>query len=120
MNEPAEPYGVAKFVQGDVRSGDDLRRALGEGVDTVINLAAVHFDYGHEPEEYFETNETGMQTLRGIVAADFTGDGLPDIAAAAPLDAKLALLVNRGGTFDPPREIDTWDPYEGEVRVWQA
>ena len=35
-------------------------------------------------------------TLRGIVAADFNGDGLADIAAAAPLSARLAVFLNLG------------------------
>lgn len=62
------PFGTSRFVAGDVRSEEDLRRAM-EGVDIVVNLAAVHFDYGHEPEEYFETNEGGMKAIVAAMAS---------------------------------------------------
>jgi nucleoside-diphosphate-sugar epimerase len=60
--KPGDDFGVNRFIQGDVRDAEQLRRAM-EGIDTVINLAAVHFDFGHTDDEYFETNEGGMKAL---------------------------------------------------------
>ncbi len=62
VHEPDEDFGITHFYTGDVRSKSDLLEAL-EGIDTVINLAAIHFDFGHADSEYFETNEHGMEVL---------------------------------------------------------
>jgi len=64
--EPSGEFGLRRFFRGDVRQGADLERVLRESqppIDTVINLAAVHFDFGHTDDEYFATNESGMQAL---------------------------------------------------------
>ena len=65
--EPASAFGIDRFIQGDIRNADDVAAGL-EGVGGVINLAAVHADYGHAPEEYFDTNETGMSVLLNAMA----------------------------------------------------
>jgi nucleoside-diphosphate-sugar epimerase len=62
LRSPDDDNGVELTTLGDVRRVDQLRPALA-GVDTVIQLAAVHFDFGHAPEEYFSTNEGGMRSL---------------------------------------------------------
>ncbi len=62
LAEPKADYGLTRFVKGDVRKPDKLLEAL-EGVDAMINLAAVHFDFGHTEQEYFETNESGTKTV---------------------------------------------------------
>ena len=62
LHEPTGDYGISGFVQGDIRRKDDLVAAL-EGVDAAVNLAAIHFDYGHEDHEYWETNEAGTQAF---------------------------------------------------------
>ncbi len=51
----------------------------------------------------------GAQTLRDIVIGDLTGDGKPDIAAAAILDAAVVIFPGQGGgTFGEPVRIGTW------------
>ncbi|MBN1341609.1 MAG: NAD(P)-dependent oxidoreductase [Phycisphaerae bacterium] len=65
IRDPLADFGINRFFKGDVRKKDSLMPAT-EGVDCVIHLAAVHFDYGHAPEEYWDTNENGM---KGLVAA---------------------------------------------------
>ncbi len=60
--EPVASFGVSKFFRGNLLHKQDLLNAL-DGVDAVVHLAAVHFDYGHADEEYFETNEQGSQVL---------------------------------------------------------
>ena len=62
LHAPTDDFGVTQHYTGDVRKKDDLLRAL-HGVDTVINLSAIHFDFGHADDEYFETNERGMMAL---------------------------------------------------------
>ena len=47
--EPTADYRLSKFVQGDIRKRQDVLEALDE-IDCVINLAAVHFDYGNTDE----------------------------------------------------------------------
>ncbi len=47
-------------------------------------------------------------TTREIVLADFTGDGVLDIAVANPLSADVSLLIGLGdGTFQTHRRFDT-------------
>ena len=60
--EPQQDYGVSRFVKGDIRKADELAEALA-GVDAMINLAAIHFDFGHAEEEYWETNESGTKAV---------------------------------------------------------
>ncbi|MCA9167114.1 MAG: NAD(P)-dependent oxidoreductase [Planctomycetales bacterium] len=70
QHAPTEPFGTRQFIQGDIRQAEDIQRAITESaepIDTVINLAAIHFDFGHEPDEYFETNEGGMQVLLNVM-----------------------------------------------------
>lgn len=58
IREPKEMYGLNRFIKGDIQDEDTFRKAL-ENIDGVIHLAAVHFDYGHTPEEYWDTNKNG-------------------------------------------------------------
>ena len=47
--------------------------------------------------------------MRGIVCADVTGDGLKDIAVAAPYAGNIYLFVNQGSrSFGAPRAVETW------------
>jgi nucleoside-diphosphate-sugar epimerase len=62
LQVPAQQFGTTSTVAGDVRQVEDLCNAL-PGIDTVIHLAAVHFDFGHADQEYFDTNEGGMRAL---------------------------------------------------------
>lgn len=64
---PTGEFGLSRFLQGDVRDSEQLRQAV-QGIDVVINLAAIHFDFGHTDEEYFETNEGGMKLLLQAMA----------------------------------------------------
>ena len=60
--EPKADYSVNRFIKGDIRNTDELAEAL-VGMEAMINLAAIHFDYGHAEEEYWETNEAGTKTV---------------------------------------------------------
>ena len=51
----------------------------------------------------------GPTGLRGLALADFTGDGLRDIAVASPGESIIYLLVNSGGRhFAPAVQIPAW------------
>ena len=63
LNPPVDEYGLVNFVRGDIRNMDDVRRALQDEVQAVINLAAKHYDWGITPEEYFDYNVNGSRTL---------------------------------------------------------
>ena len=46
----------------DVRNMDQLQ-AGAKPFDVVVNLAAVHREPGHRPEEYFDTNVAGAENV---------------------------------------------------------
>ena len=50
--------GRASYVRGDVRNSA-WREHLPERADLIFNLAAIHREPGHKPQEYFETNLQG-------------------------------------------------------------
>ncbi|HEY2953525.1 MAG TPA: FG-GAP-like repeat-containing protein, partial [Verrucomicrobiae bacterium] len=51
---------------------------------------------------------TAGTELRGIALADFTGDGLRDIAVGAPYDGKVFLFVNQGGGTFMLTNLPAW------------
>jgi nucleoside-diphosphate-sugar epimerase len=69
VRPPAEkpPYAC---VAGDIRSKEDIRRAA-EGTDLIINLAAVHKDFGVSTEAYFAVNDVGTHNV--VVASSELG-----------------------------------------------
>ena len=62
LRQPAQRFGLTRFVQGDIRLRHEILPAL-EGVEAVIHLAAVHKDRGHAEAEYWDTNENGTRQL---------------------------------------------------------
>jgi GlcNAc-P-P-Und epimerase len=52
----------ARFIHGDIRNPDDVRKAI-NGVDTLIHLAAMHHDFGISDDAYFSTNVDGAKVL---------------------------------------------------------
>jgi nucleoside-diphosphate-sugar epimerase len=55
---------TAKFVQGDIRVKEDIRRAVqGNGINTILSLAAKHHDFGIGHDEYFDTNEDATRLI---------------------------------------------------------
>jgi nucleoside-diphosphate-sugar epimerase len=74
--------GRARFVSHDVRQPVPSE-LCGEPVDTVYNLAAIHREPGHRPEEYFETNLAGAENVctwasgRGVRKIVFTSSISP-------------------------------------------
>jgi GlcNAc-P-P-Und epimerase len=79
LNPPRnEPYtselqaalidGRAVFIEGDVRKPIRYEQ-LPEKVDLVFNLAAVHREPGHSPNEYFDTNLQGAKSVCGWASA---------------------------------------------------
>ena len=61
--EPNFPY-KSKYVKGDIRVEDDIRKAIrNSGITSIISLAAKHHDFGIGHDEYFDTNEDGTRML---------------------------------------------------------
>jgi NAD dependent epimerase/dehydratase len=70
----ADVAGRFEVVAGDIRSGEDVRRAV-KGIDGVLHLAAliaIPYSY-HAPDAYVETNITG--TLNVLLACRDAGVG---------------------------------------------
>lgn len=74
--------GRVRFVHYDVRT--PVPAGLCEGpVETIYNLAAIHREPGHRPEEYFETNLVGAENVcawastRGVRRIVFTSSISP-------------------------------------------
>lgn len=60
--------GAVEFVRCDVR--EPVRDgSLPQSADLIVNLAAIHREPGHEPEEYFETNLRGAEHVCAFAAA---------------------------------------------------
>ncbi len=54
----------ARFVQGDIRLKEDVRKAIqGNGIKTILSLAAKHHDFGIGHDEYFDTNEDATRVI---------------------------------------------------------
>jgi nucleoside-diphosphate-sugar epimerase len=54
--------GRLKVTYSDVRDSSLLRQS-NDPADVIVNLAAIHREPGHRPEEYFETNVKGAENL---------------------------------------------------------
>ena len=53
-----------------------------------------------------------------VIAGDLDGDGLPDVVAACE-NTLVAVLLNTGGAFAPPLEIDAGFGVNDLFRVWR-
>ncbi|MFN0128350.1 MAG: FG-GAP-like repeat-containing protein [Verrucomicrobiales bacterium] len=52
---------------------------------------------------------TSADSFRQVIAADLNGDGLTDLAAAAPLQGNVHINFNQGSrTWSPPTKLQTW------------
>jgi GlcNAc-P-P-Und epimerase len=60
--QSAHQDGRVRFVQCDVRNTVS-ESALPREADLIVNLAAVHREPGHRPEEYFRTNLLGAENV---------------------------------------------------------
>src|SRR5690606_5672301 len=77
---------VTDGTSGLSASVTDVRQPIPLGLteeqpDWIFNLAAVHREPGHQPEEYFETNLAGAET----VTAYATGVGCANIFFASSI-----------------------------------
>lgn len=76
LEKPAFKH-AAKFIQGDIRVKDDVRRAIqGNGIRTILSLAAKHHDFGIGHDEYFDTNEEATR----VICEAATESGIDEIA----------------------------------------
>jgi FG-GAP-like repeat/FG-GAP repeat len=100
--QPQARYSVGSYPYGlavaDVNLDGNLDLLVSNYVDGTISVLLGNGDGTFQPQGIFPTGTP--YGLWGIVAADFNGDGLPDIATAS-LGAAV-LLGNGDGTFQPP------------------
>ena len=93
---------IAVYLADKIDQGDDLETAMRQSVDVLDGV----FTY-----LVATTDQLGM--AKDVMAAKpmvlFEGE---DFVGLASEEVAIRSIF--------PREIDTFDPYEGEVRVWQA
>ena len=93
---------IAVYVADRIDSGDDLESAMHRSVDELDGVFT-----------YLVATSDALGMAKDVMAAkpmvlyesdDFVGLASEEVAIRSIF----------------PNEIETWDPYEGEVRVWQA
>ena len=93
---------IAVYIADRIDSGDDLESAMNRSVDELDGVFT-----------YLVATSDALGMAKDVMAAkpmvlyesdDFVGLASEEVAIRSIF----------------PNEIDTWDPYEGEVRVWQA
>ncbi len=93
---------IAVYVADRIDSGDDLESAMQRSVDELDGVFT-----------YLVATSDSLGMAKDVMAAkpmvlyesdDFVGLASEEVAIRSIF----------------PNEIETWDPYEGEVRVWQA
>jgi len=93
---------IAVYVADRIDSGDDLESAMHRSVDELDGVFT-----------YLVATSDSLGMAKDVMAAkpmvlyesnDFVGLASEEVAIRSIF----------------PNEIETWDPYEGEVRVWQA
>ena len=90
---------------GDL-DGDGIADLAASNLDGTITLLINRGD-----GELAQTRhlEPGVSTLRSLRVVDLSGDGRPEIIAAAPIEGELVVYTNRGGgAFEGPARIETW------------
>src|SRR5271157_1328377 len=65
---PADSNGISDYVQGDVRTPEDLRKAM-VGRDIVYNLAAEHQDNVIPLSLYMDVNVVGARNICAVATA---------------------------------------------------
>lgn len=82
-DQPAPTTGPVQAIAGDVRNGDDVRRAA-EGVDVIVHAAAIHGIHlaTHTPRQFHDLNVTGTfnvwqaalaERVKGVVFSSTMG-----------------------------------------------
>jgi glutamine phosphoribosylpyrophosphate amidotransferase len=93
---------IAVYIADRMNAGDDLESAMRRSVDELDGVFT-----------YLVATADSLGMAKDVMAAkpmvlyesdDFVGLASEEVAIRSVF----------------PHEIDTWDPYEGEVRVWQA
>lgn len=102
LNEPRD-LSYAQLLQSGLRSGKvvfvshDVRKPISKSVlpgraDLIFNLAAVHREPGHRPQEYFETNLPGAENV---------------CAWASEIDCKRLVFTSSISPYGPSEEMRT-------------
>jgi hypothetical protein len=96
-----KPYSLAVAdLTGDGRPDIIVANSASDTVSVLMNLGAAKNHVNFAPQVAFPT---GRQPV-SVVAADLTGDGIPDIVTANAFDNTVSVLVGNGdGTFQPQR-----------------
>ena len=104
---------------GDLRFALDAYRRFASLFGEIV-IGVAHEKFERVMDRFKAQTKGGRDTdlkpeeLRGIIATDVTGDGLPDIAVAAPYSGVVYIFVNQGGgTFGTPMVLPAWTGARG-------
>lgn len=97
-----------KFVKGDVANRDDVLKAVGDGVDLIINYAAeTHVDRSiSDPDAFLQTDIFGTHNLLEI-----TRQGLVKKMVQISTDEVFGMVHDQETEFDEEAKFDPSSPY---------
>ena len=97
-----------KFIKGDIAEQQDVERAIGDGVDVIINYAAeTHVDRSIlEPRAFLETDIFGTYTLLEAVQA-----GRAKKMIQISTDEVFGMVHNMNDEFTEETKFDPSSPY---------
>ncbi|KKS26453.1 MAG: dTDP-glucose 4,6-dehydratase [Parcubacteria group bacterium GW2011_GWA2_42_11] len=97
-----------KFIKGDIAKSDDVKKAIGSGVDLIINYAAeTHVDRSIlEPDAFIKTDIFGTYNLLEAVRA-----GLAKKMVQISTDEVFGMVHEMGDEFTEESKFDPSSPY---------
>ncbi len=106
-----QPDGTVLVTDGDgsasvLRAGPMLDIAVANFSSSDVSLLTGHGDGTFQPQQRISlATPTGSSVPYWLTAADFNQDGFQDMAVVL-IEGKVAILLGRGGTFDPPQRFE--------------
>ncbi|MFA7662298.1 MAG: dTDP-glucose 4,6-dehydratase [Patescibacteria group bacterium] len=97
-----------KFIQGDISNAEDVKKALGDGVDLIVNYAAeTHVDRSIlNPDSFLKTDIFGT-----FVLLEATRNGLAKKMIQISTDEVFGMVQDESQEFSEETKFDPSSPY---------